>query len=337
MIESAYLARSQTPARYLAATLKTLSAKAKANGNLISYKLTSPTAATITGRSGKTVFAGAASVALIHTKAAHGTRLGVVSIYWAPPKDLPAQRAKLASIGACYGLEQGTLFQLHQDSGFTYALPSGWKVASEGQNNLFLDDGKDGSANFLIEGPFPTTSGIKDASSLFQASLNDLSIKVTHVLLSSLSPKVKVTGGAVEQQLVIQFQGTLGTERIQALARALSETKSGALTGLLRIAIAKNTLWNSLTGPLLFTTYGIQHDFTQDKTQILQTQEQLAGFGQQVAGFTQALGGTDIVENPGTGARFEAPYNAYSQSGPDGPGYYTRSHGKLTKLEVVTP
>jgi hypothetical protein len=60
-------------------------------------------------------------------------------------------------------------------------------------------------------------------------------------------------------------------------------------------------------------------------------------FGQQVAGFDQALNGEDLVQNPSTGATFEAPYNSYLQSGPEGPGYYAGSAGGLQKLTVVTP
>ena len=51
----------------------------------------------------------------------------------------------------------------------------------------------------------------------------------------------------------------------------------------------------------------------------------------------QALDGTDLVEDPATGEQFEAPYSDYSQSGPDGPGYYVGSPGSETKLNVITP
>ena len=337
VIESAYLKAKQTPAGYFAATLRSLSKKAKANHNLLAFKLTSPTSASITGRSGKKAFAGAARVMLIHTHAAHGTRVGVFSAYWAPPSQLSGERAQLVSIGACFGLEEGTLFSLHQTNTFTYALPEGWKVSSAGAENLFLNDGKDGSANYLLEGPFPTTSGIKDAQSLFQASLNDLGIRVTQIVLSELTPQIRVSSGVVEQQLVVQFDGTLGGEKVEALARAISETSGGALTGELRIAVAKKALWNSLNGALLWTTDGIQHDYSQGEASLLETQQQLLGFGQQVSGYTQALGGMDIVANPATGAKFEAPYTAFSQGGPDGPGYYTGKPGKLTKLTVIGP
>jgi hypothetical protein len=337
VIESAYLSGGQTPAKYFAATLSGLNKKAKGNHNLLDFKLTSPTTATITGRSGKVAFAGAARARLIRTHAAHGTRVGVFSAYWAPPSTLAAQRKQLASIGACFGLEQGTLSILHQTNTFTYSLPIGWKVSSQGAENLFLNDGKKGSANYLLEGPFPTTSGIKDAQTLFQASINDLGIKVDQVLLSELTPQVRVATGVVEQQLVVQFRGTLGTEQVEALARVISESQGGTLTGELRIAVARQELWNSLNGMLIWTTDGIQHDYSQDETSLIQVQQQLAGFAQQVVGFRQALDGTDVVEDPATGAKYEAPYDAFVPSGPDGPGYYAGAPGKLKKLRLVGP
>ncbi len=337
VIESAFLGKHQTPASYFAATIRELTSKAKANHNLLSFKLTSPTQATVTGRSGKTAFAGAASGRLVHMHTAHGSRLGVFSAYWAPPGELAGERKALASIGACYGPEQGTIFRIVKDKFFTYALPVGWKVSSEQANDLFLNDGKDGSANYLLEGPFSTSSGIKDAQTFFQASLNDLGIKVKNILLSELTPQVKQSNGAIEQQLVVEFQGTLGSESIQALARVLSETRSGAASGELRIALAKSSQWNALNGALLWSTYGIQQKFAQDEAAILQIQQQLTGFGQQVSGFEQALGGVDIVRNVRTGVEFEAPYNAYRATGPSGPGYYVGKPGKLTKLAIITP
>ena len=116
----------------------------------------------------------------------------------------------------------------------------------------------------------------------------------------------------------------------------ISDTGGGATSGALRIALATPALWNSLNGELIWIAYSIQHSFTQDLQAILRTQQQLAGFSQQVAGFDHALNGTDLVRDPATGIQYEAPYSAYSQTGPGGPGYYLGSPGSEHKL-VITP
>ena len=52
----------------------------------------------------------------------------------------------------------------------------------------------------------------------------------------------------------------------------------------------------------------------------------------------QALNGTDIVHDAATGQTFEAPYSTFSQTGPDGPGYYAGTPGiNLRKLTIETP
>ncbi len=130
-----------------------------------------------------------------------------------------------------------------------------------------------------------------------------------------------------EQEVITEFLGTTGSKQVHGLVRTIASTGGGATSGVLRIALATPPLWDSLNGALIWDTFSIEHDFTQDLAAIQQQQEQLAGFSQQVGGFDQALTSTDLVEDPATGQEFEAPYTAYSQSGPDGPSYYTGSPG----------
>jgi hypothetical protein len=61
--------------------------------------------------------------------------------------------------------------------------------------------------------------------------------------------------------------------------------------------------------------------------------QQWQAFGQQVSGFDDALNSMDIVTNPNTGLNYMAPYDAYDQEGPDGPGYYLGDE----KLKIITP
>jgi hypothetical protein len=104
------------------------------------------------------------------------------------------------------------------------------------------------------------------------------------------------------------------------------------------IGIKIDTVISSSSAPSKQTGTGaLQHDFAQDDQKLRRVQQQLQGFAQQVERFDQALDSTDIVSDPSAGQTFEAPYSAFSASGPDGPGYYTGSPGNLHKLMVVTP
>ena len=87
------------------------------------------------------MIAGEARVSFLPTATAHGSELGVVSGYWAPTSQLGAERAELASIGGCFGLQAGTLSRFVKDQSFGYTLPLGWTVGNEGPDELFLDAG----------------------------------------------------------------------------------------------------------------------------------------------------------------------------------------------------
>ena len=117
----------------------------------------------------------------------------------------------------------------------------------------------------------------------------------------------------------------------------ISSTGGGVTSGILRFALTTPSLWDSLNGGLMWAALSIQHNFTQDLQAIQHAQEEQAGFAQQVAGFDQALNGTDLVEDPSTGIQYEAPYSAYENNGPNGPGYYIGSPGAERKLSLLTP
>ena len=53
-----------------------------------------------------------------------------------------------------------------------------------------------------------------------------------------------------------------------------------------------------------------------------------------LAGLGAYADSLDLVNDPTTGATFEAPYDTYNQTGPDGSGYYDQANNKLT---IETP
>jgi hypothetical protein len=338
VVQAAFVGTGESPRTFLSRMLAGLSKNAKAAGNVLAFRLTTATTATVSGRVGSAALSGEASLTFLPAESAHGSRVGVVSGYWAPSSQLGAERRQLASIGACFGLERGTLSRFVHDQAFSYTLPLGWTVSNENSDELFLEDGPHASANFIFTGPFlASTTGVTDAASFQSYVLQRLGLKIGTVLATATFPSQATAAGGTEQETITEFLGTAEGKPTHGLIRTIASTGGGVTSGVLRIALAAPQLWNALNAALISVSYGIDHAFTQDLSAIRQQQQQLAGFSQQVAGFDQALNSTDLVENPATGQQFEAPYSAYDQSGPDGPGYYTGSPGNETKLKVITP
>jgi len=337
VVQTAFVSNGQSARSFLSRMVAVFSGSAKRIGNSLTFRLTSSTTATVTGRVGTTALAGGASVSFLPVHTAHGARLGVVSAYWAPTSQLAGLRGKLASVGACFGPERGTLSRFFSDQAFAFTLPLGWKVGTENADELFLNYGRNASANFILTGPFGSSTGVTDAQSLLHFAFGKLAIKIDSVLATATFPSTTTVTGAKQEEVITEFLGTNGGKRIHGLVRVISDTGGGFTSGALRIALATPALWNSLNGELIWISYSIEHKFTQDLQTILRTQQQLAGFAQQVAGFDHALNGTDLVRDPSTGIQYEAPYSAYSQSGPGGPGYYLGSAGSQRKLTVITP
>ena len=338
VVQTVFVNKNESQSAFLSRILAALSKNAKSPGNVLTFRLSSPTTAVASGHVGNVVIAGEARVSFMPTVTAHGSELGVVSSYWAPSSQLGTERVELASIGGCFGIQAGTLSRFVKDQWFGYTLPIGWKVGNEGPDELFLDAGPNASANFLLAGPFLASStGVTDAASFEQYCFQRLGLTINTVLSSATFPSQTTAAGGTEQEIITEFLGTAGSKRVHGLVRTIASTGGGVTSGVLRIALATPPLWDSLNGALIWDTYSIEHSFTQDLAAIQQQQEQLASFSQQVAGFDQALNSTDLVEDPATGQEFEAPYTAYSPSGPDGPGYYTGSPGDETKLKIITP
>jgi hypothetical protein len=338
-VDPALLGAGQSPAKFFTAALGVLQKSVRQAGNEMSFGPTSHggfETASITGRAGKIAISGKASLAVIPTHTAHGSRLAVFSAYWAPPAELAGFGSALKGIGACYGPEPGTLFRIFRDQAFTYPLPAGWTI-KEGVDQLYVNDGANASANYLFSQAIPASNGVTDVKSYLQFMFRLLKIKIGTVLNSQSAPNKQTVTGALQQFEQVEFLGSLGSKSVHGIVGAQSVSGGGVTSGSIRLAISTRGLWNSVNPALLRVAAGIQHDFTQDDQQLLRVQQQLQGFARQVQGFDQALDGTDIVSDPATGQTFEAPYTSYSASGPDGPGYYTGSPGNLRKLKIVAP
>ena len=334
-VQTAYVSRTQSPSVFLSKILGALAHRVSSASESLTFQLAGANA-TLTGHVGKVAIAGAASVSFRPVQGRFGSELGAVSGYWAPASQLAGERGLLASIGACYAPEAGTLFRFYKDPVYGYTLPPGWTVGHRTSDLLFLDDGPDASANYLFVGPYTSGQGVTDGQSLMTYVFRQLGLSIDTVLTTLSAPNQTSVTGATEQEFITQFLCHVGSKPLVGVARVISSTGGGVTTGVLRVALATPQLWNSLNGALIWVMYGIQHDFTQDLLAIQQAQEQLAGFSRQVAGFDQALNGTDLVRDPATGIQYEAPYSDYQNTGPQGPGYYIGPPGAEHKLTLLT-
>lgn len=327
-----------TPEGVFASSLSSLQKEVAAYGGTMTDTVTNPAGehptATLSLQSGQVSMVGQASLAILPERTAHGTSVVAVMASWAPRAQFAADRATLAAVGACYGPQPGTLYRVMKDQVFTYAIPVGWTVQSEGQDSIEIADGNDASATYTLT-LLPPGTGVNSVQSLQVYFFKKLGIQVDHVLSSQQVPSKTVSNGITEGQEYVEFTGSLKDGRaVHGIVYVLADTGGSTPSGVVRLGLATKSLWNSVNGALVHIVTSIQHSNAQDLQQWEQLNLQQQAFNQQVQGFDYALTGVDLVHDVATGATFEAPYDTYSATGPDGPGYYDQAHNKL---QIETP
>ncbi len=290
--------------------------------------------ATLSLVAGTVTVVGEARVAVLSDATAYGSSQYALLADWAPPEQFAADRATLAAIGSCYGPQPGALYQVMTDPVFRYAIPLDWSVQDEGQDNITIGQVADESASFLLTS-LPPGSGVTSPEALLSFVLGRLNFHIDHVLKSTRFADQQTPSGATQSAGKIEFTGTRPDgAALHGQAIVVAVIGGGNVSGSIRLAAATTSSWNSVNGALIHIRDSIQHSSGQDILQWERLNRQQAAFAQQVQGFDYALTGVDLVHDTSTGATFEAPYDAWNPSGPDGPGYYNRVN---KKLEVQTP
>jgi hypothetical protein len=321
-----------TPASVFASSVDSLQQQIDAAGGKMTSTVSgagsmSPTA-TLSLQSGSVTMTGQASVVVLPEPTAHGGSVAALLASWAPTSTFAGERPTLSAIGNCYGPQQGALYQVVSDQVFTYAIPLGWRIASEGQDLIEIADGNNASATYLLN-LFLPGSGVDSPQGVITFDFGKLGITIDQILGSHQSQQV--VNGITEGLLSEEFTGTItGGQEVHGEVRAVADTASTTPSGVIRLALTTPALWNSTNGALAHILNSIQHSFAQDFQQWEHITQQQQAFAQQVQGFDYALTGVDLVNDPVTGATFEAPYDAYNQTGPDGPGYYDQANNRLT-------
>ena len=327
-----------TPAAFLTSALNILQTQVAASGGTLTYTPTSSGAQMPAGslaiQSSQVSLVGQAHVEILPFATAHGASVIALIAAFAPAPQYATDKALLANIGACYGPQPATLYQVMRDQVFTYAIPLGWQVTNESQDTIDIADGKGATASFALTFA-PPGSGVTSAPTLLTWAFGKIGVTIDKVLFSTQTPDQTLSSGAVLGQEFVGFTGSLsGGSAIHGFVNVVSTISPGSAGGVIRLGVAPIAQWNSDYGALVHIIGSVQHDITQDLKQWEHLSRQWQAFGQQVQGFDYALNGVDLVHDPTTGATFEAPYNAYNPSGPAGPGYYSPAG---TKLEVQTP
>jgi len=91
---------------------------------------------------------------------------------------------------------------------------------------------------------------------------------------------------------------------------------------VMRLGAATTDLWNSVNGGLIEMMGSIEHSFVQDLQDIQRLNQQWQAESDQEANFDDIINGQQLVQDPSTGAYYEAPYASYEPNGANGPGYY---------------
>ncbi len=329
-----------TPARFFAAYSHLLQQSVAAAGGSLSFRMVGtsgglPQAAVIE-RNGRVTVQGRAVVTLLRRQTARGAYLLVFSAYWAPASRLAADAAMLAAIGPCYGPEAGTLYQVYQDQVFAFALPLGWQVTNEGQDNLdLIGDGKRAKVSYLAMVAQSSQVGTTPTSVL-NAVFSPAHIQIDRVLSSvNLGSQQTVTGGQASGER-LEFLGRYSNVAIHGLVYVEIAVDGSISSGVLRVAMATRDRWNADNSGLIKVMTSIRHSMAQDNQQYQHLTQQWQHFAQTTQQFDDVLNGVEEVRDPTTGTVYAAPYDSYKVNGPDGPGYYVNDGGFQQRLQPVS-
>jgi hypothetical protein len=339
VVYPALLARGLTPTSFYTSYIHTLQQTATQAGNALSFRLTSKVGqlpqAIVTGRVGHTAVQGRALVSVLPNRTAVSTSQIVFSAYWAPTARLAVDSALLASIGGCYGPESGTLYRVFQDQAFAAPIPTGWQVADEGQDTIDItgDSGRALASYALMM--LPPSDGATTPRLLLEKVFSLAQIKIGKIISSTDLPNQQESNGSVEGQEYLEFTGQFKGKAVHGLVYVLSIAGSVGTSGVMRLGMATADQWNAVNSGLIRVMTSIQHSSQLDEEQWQHITQQWQQFDQGEQQFDDVLRGVQEVQDPSTGTLYEAPYDTYNPSGPDGAGYYLNEGGTLVRLQTV--
>ena len=274
---------------------------------------------------------GYATVEVLPLAAPGATQEAAYVAYWAPASAYPGARSELAAIAACYGPERGSLFQVFQDQVFTYAIPLGWAPFDESSNGIDLHGPGSSDVSYVLDGPVET-SQFDSPQTMIAWFTHGVGISGVADLSSVGSPQSQASNGGTQSDLYEQFSGQSSGQPVRGLIFSYVVVTGSVASGYIRMLVSPTSAWNSLNPSMLQIAGSIQHNFSQDLANLQQVNRQWQDFSGQVADFDDTLNNQQLVQDPNTGKYYEAPYEAWDQTDPRGPGYYLENGDRLNPV-----
>ena len=260
---------------------------------------------------------GEATVTVLPLRTGLASREALVSLYYGSRATFASEASLLAGIGRCYGPEQAQLFSVFPTNPFTYIMPPGFSPIVDEPNALELANAANtGSATFDLWGPLVQGVNVSQPLDTPTEAIDYWFGQLGLEGATTLS--ARMVGQDVEY---VEFTATSKGKPLHGLMYMDISVSGPSTAGVFRLALAYAPLWDSLNGALIEMAGSIQHDFRQDITDIQEVNRQWQDFSGQVADFDDTLNNQQLVQDPGTGKLYEAPYSAY-RDGPQGWGYY---------------
>ncbi len=215
------------------------------------------------------------------------------------------------------------------------ALPQGWSVADEGQDTIdIVGDSKRALASYLLM-MVSASTGATTPRTLLEYALSTMKIQIGTIISSNDTPSQQGADGSVQGSETMEFTGTFQGQAVHGLVYVYCVAGPSVVSGVMRLGMSAAGRWNAVNSGLIRVMTSIQHNFAQDQAQIDHLNQQQSQQQQQEQQFDNVINGVQDVQDTSTGTVYEAPYDAYMQNGPDGPGYYLNKGGTLVRLQVV--
>jgi hypothetical protein len=115
---------------------------------------------------------------------------------------------------------------------------------------------------------------------------------------------------------------------VHGIVYVLSIVGSVGTSAVIRLGMATADQWNAVNSGLILVMTSIRHSSQLDG-------EQWQHSTQQWQQFDDVPRGVQEVQDPSTGTLYEAPYDTYNPSGPDGAGYYLNEGGTRVRLQTA--
>lgn len=283
---------------------------------------------------------------------------------WAPTGDWNGIKQTISDVGTCYQRTLGKVAQRQTQTGYSatgasttysYLLPDGWSVAPGNVNAnalVILKDQFTGASFSYLTGAVgnQTPDGYIDL--LAESSGYTDLVYTGEQELGSTTDSLGYTWEMKAKEYTAKHNG----QSIQGIVTAAIANIDygfgyGSYSAMANVRQAKASEWDEYAAITAVVQESIQitnstpgksvtlpRNNPADSSSVMSSWEYKNQVDDRLsAKRSEAIGGYESVRSPSTGQTYDAPYNSYNPTGPDGAGYYRSidSVGGVEKLESV--